>query len=1003
MKQPKDSVRKQAEKTSPSKSKKKEKDTLPQHKQDKTRIRKQVEPDFKSLFESVPGLYMVLDPNLRVVAASDAYLKATLSRREDIIDRHVFEVFPDNPDDPSADAVSNSRASFNQVLKNRVADSMVVQRHDVRKPESEGGGFEVRYWSPVNYPVLNPDGSLAYILHRVENVTELVQLKQQGVEKSMMTDTLNEKAVKMELDLYARSREVAETSLKLKQAEELLRQSNTELEQRVEKRTAELWSEIAERKRAEEERALGNRKMVEVLESIQDGFLTLNRDWRFAYVNRHAADNLGFKPEDLIGQNIWQKFPQIIGTDHEAFYRTAMETREIQRFEIRGVLTDQWYSINIYPSIDGISLYWQDITDRKRAEEALKASEGKYRDLFLNMTEEVHFWKLVRDENGQIKTWRIVDANPPALKSWGRKSLEDTIGRTADEIYPGATEHFMPVVQKFMREGIAHSYVGYFPPPVDKYFHFTSVPMGECFMTTGTDITVIKRAEEAMRTSEERLRRIAQAGRIGFFEWNATRDQSYWSPEHYDIYGIEPGSTVTFERWLASVHPDDRELATRNAATLLERARAGDEGYDQHYEYRILRAGQMRWLESEATLHIQDGQAIVRGALRDITERKRAEERLQDAHQRYSKLFANLLYGIAHCRTVTDEKGNPVNYVILEINEAYERIIGVKKTEVEGKLVTDVFPGIENMPSDYIRKYGRIALEGGELLFEDFFPATGQWLLIYAYRPKPGEFAALFADITAQKQAEESLKEAKESLELRVRKRTIDLQNLTEQLERSRVELRKLASELVMAEERERKRIAGVLHDEIAQTLAAVRMRLDLFRDVPADQKDETLQEAKELLLESIRETRDLMNDLGNPLLFDLGLRAACEALANRLMERSPTRISCDIRETYKNLDPDMKMILYQIVRELLNNIVKHSKAQNAHVRIDSENEHYRVKVTDDGVGFEPQALGAPTTEGGFGLYSMRERLLAVDGNLVIESSPGDGTVVTAVLPKTLD
>ena len=251
--------------------------------------------------------------------------------------------------------------------------------------------------------------------------------------------------------------------------------------------------------------------------------------------------------------------------------------------------------------------------------------------------------------------------------------------------------------------------------------------------------------------------------------------------------------------------------------------------------------------------------------------------------------------------------------------------------------------------------------------------------------------------------SEEALRQANEHLEQRVRERTMDLQNLTKQLERSHQELRKLAAELVMAEERERKRIAGVLHDEIAQTLAAVRMRLDLFRDVPSDQKDKTLQEAKELLLESIQETRGLMNDLGNPLLFDLGLKAACEALANRMMERSPTRISCDIREPYKNLDPDMKMILYQIVRELLNNIVKHSKAQNAHVRIDSENEHYRVKVTDDGVGFEPQALGAPTAEGGFGLYSMRERLIAVDGNLVIESSPGAGTVVTAILPTALD
>jgi signal transduction histidine kinase len=145
------------------------------------------------------------------------------------------------------------------------------------------------------------------------------------------------------------------------------------------------------------------------------------------------------------------------------------------------------------------------------------------------------------------------------------------------------------------------------------------------------------------------------------------------------------------------------------------------------------------------------------------------------------------------------------------------------------------------------------------------------------------------------------------------------------------------------------------------------------------------------------------MNDIGNPLLFDLGLKAACEALANRLMEKHPVRIRCDIRDAYKHLNQDVKTILYQVVRELLNNVVKHSQAQNAHVMIYQEDGHFRVQVTDDGVGFDPQAIGAPTDEGGFGLYSIRERLIAVDGSLRIESAPGTGTVVTAILPAALD
>ena len=132
--------------------------------------------DFRALFESAPGLYLVLDPELRIVAVSDAYLAATMTDRDRITGRGVFDVFPDNPNDPAATGERNLRASLEAVLSTGKPHTMAVQKYDIRRPESEGGGFEERYWSPVNSPVFE-DGKVAYVIHRVENVTDFVRLQ----------------------------------------------------------------------------------------------------------------------------------------------------------------------------------------------------------------------------------------------------------------------------------------------------------------------------------------------------------------------------------------------------------------------------------------------------------------------------------------------------------------------------------------------------------------------------------------------------------------------------------------------------------------------------------------------------------------------------------------------------------------------------------------------------------------------------------------------------------
>jgi len=165
-------------------------------------------PDFQALFESEPGLYLVLTPALTIVAVSAAYLKATMTKREEILGRGLFEVFPDNPDDPTATGIRNLKASLERVLTHRVPDTMAVQKYDISRPESEGGGFEERYWSPVNSPVLGADGNVAYLIHRVEDVTEFIRLKQEGSEQHQIIERLRAGAAEMEADIFRKAQQI---------------------------------------------------------------------------------------------------------------------------------------------------------------------------------------------------------------------------------------------------------------------------------------------------------------------------------------------------------------------------------------------------------------------------------------------------------------------------------------------------------------------------------------------------------------------------------------------------------------------------------------------------------------------------------------------------------------------------------------------------------------------------------------------------------------------------
>ncbi|MFN3241616.1 MAG: ATP-binding protein [Planctomycetota bacterium] len=257
------------------------------------------------------------------------------------------------------------------------------------------------------------------------------------------------------------------------------------------------------------------------------------------------------------------------------------------------------------------------------------------------------------------------------------------------------------------------------------------------------------------------------------------------------------------------------------------------------------------------------------------------------------------------------------------------------------------------------------------------------------------------------------LREARQQLEQRVAERTVELREANQRLaaesaerEHANRELREhqqelshLAEQLSAAEERERRQIAEFLHDRIGQNLALVKLRLRAMARNHADAQHE-LAPVDALMDEIISDTRGLTADLGTPLLYELGLSEALQSLTRRFEEIHgiPARLEDDERD--KPLDENARGVLYQAVRELLHNIVKHAEAEQVIVRLRRDGNTLAVEVVDRGRGFDSRDFDfRVTTSGGFGLFNIRERLQHLGGSCTVRSTPGEGTEVSLTVP----
>jgi signal transduction histidine kinase len=214
-------------------------------------------------------------------------------------------------------------------------------------------------------------------------------------------------------------------------------------------------------------------------------------------------------------------------------------------------------------------------------------------------------------------------------------------------------------------------------------------------------------------------------------------------------------------------------------------------------------------------------------------------------------------------------------------------------------------------------------------------------------------------------------------------------------------QLQSLASELSLTEERERRRLGTDLHDHIGQALAISKIKLGVLqKSVTAEKQAKSLSEVRELIDQMIQDTRSLTFELSLPVLYELGFEAAVEWFARHLRSQHGLKVDVQRDMLPIPMDDEIKVLLFRSVRELMLNIVKHAQARNARVTIRRESDDVSIAVEDDGVGIKDLSQDSRLkSNGGFGLFSIRERLRYLGGQVQMEPGAGRGTRITLTVP----